>query len=90
LAARTYRAALGLACARGFVPVLLPDDRGPAGAGSIEPPPGLWWTRSGAQVLPGVRDGDQETAARLLARVRLAAGASTGGFPLDSIAKEHG
>jgi DegT/DnrJ/EryC1/StrS aminotransferase family len=75
---------------RGYVPVLLPDGHDPAGIGSIEPPPGLWWTRSGAQVLPGVRDGDQETAARLLARVRLAAGVSTGGFPLDSIAEEHG
>jgi hypothetical protein len=59
--------------ARGYVPVLLPDDHEPAEAGSLEPPPGLWWTRSGAQVLPSVRAGDQETAARLLARVRLAA-----------------
>lgn len=58
---------------RGYVPVLLPDDHDRPGADSFEPPPGLWWTRSGAQVLPGVRADDQEMAARLLARVRLAA-----------------
>jgi len=53
---------------RGYVPVLLPP-----GADSLEPPPGLWWSRSGAQVLPSVRAGERETAVRLLARVRLAA-----------------
>ncbi len=57
----------------GYVPVLLPDDHDHPGADSFEPPPGLWWTRSGAQVLPSVRADDQEAAARLLARVRLAA-----------------
>jgi len=57
----------------GYVPVLLPDDHEPAEADSLEPPPGVCWTRSGAQLLPSVRDSDQETAARLLARVRLAA-----------------
>lgn len=98
---------------RGYVPVLLPGDHQPAEVDALEPPPGVWWTRSGAQVLPSGRDGDRETAARLLARVRLAAhrdpaatedgdhgpaaapgqpssGASIGGFPLDSVAQEHG
>jgi hypothetical protein len=59
--------------ARGYVPVLLPDGHDRPGADSLEPPPGLWWSRSGAQVLPSVRAGDRETAFRLLARVRLAA-----------------
>lgn len=59
--------------ARGYVPVLLPDDHDDQAADPPEPPPGLWWTRSGAQVLPGARGRDRETAARLLARVRLTA-----------------
>ena len=57
---------------RGYVPVLLPDDHDQAEGDSPEPPPGLWWTRSGAQVLPCIRADGQEPAARLLARVRLA------------------
>jgi DegT/DnrJ/EryC1/StrS aminotransferase family len=61
------------AITHGHVPVLLPDDHDHPEAGPLEPPPGLWWTRSGAQVLPGVRAEDQEAAAGLLARVRIAA-----------------
>lgn len=51
-------------CAR--VPVL-------ADAPDQAPPPGVWWSRSGAQVLPCVPDDEHAAAARLLARVRLAA-----------------
>ena len=49
-----------------YVPVLVdaPDQ---------EPPPGVWWFHSGAQVLPCVPDDGREAAVRLLARVRLAA-----------------
>lgn len=61
------------AITQGYVPVLLPDECGSSGVGSFEPPTGLWWTRSGAQVLPGIRADDREKAAGLLARVRLAA-----------------
>jgi hypothetical protein len=53
-----------------YVPILLPPDGCPPG-----PPPGVRWTHSGAQVLPCVPPGDQEAAASLLGRVRLAAAA---------------
>jgi len=48
------------------VPVLLRS----AGA---SPPPGVRWSRSGAQVLPGLAAADRRHARRLLARVRMAA-----------------
>jgi DegT/DnrJ/EryC1/StrS aminotransferase family len=51
------------------VPVLL-------GMPGTDPPPGVRWVRSGAQVLPGLAAADHELAARLLARVRLAVCAS--------------
>ena len=47
------------------VPVLL----NAAGAG---PPPGVGWTTSGAQILPGLAVADVRAAKRLLSRVRLA------------------
>jgi hypothetical protein len=51
-----------------YVPVLVPPgDRPP------DPPPGVRWTHSGAQVLPCVPPRDREAAASLLSRVRLAA-----------------
>ena len=58
--------------AAGYVPVLLPDNQDQARFDSYRPPPGVSWTWSGAQVLPGGQTGDQDSAARLLARVRLA------------------
>ena len=61
------------AISNAFVPVLLPDQHDPVDADPFDPPPGLWWTRSGAQVLPCVDARDRESAARLLARVRLVA-----------------
>jgi dTDP-4-amino-4,6-dideoxygalactose transaminase len=48
------------------VPVLLSARR------AEEPPPGVRWSRSGAQVLPGLTGNDHELTTRLLARVRLA------------------
>jgi hypothetical protein len=54
------------------VPVLLPADHDLGDADSLDPLPGQCWTRSGAQVLPCVPVSEYESAARLLARVRLA------------------
>jgi dTDP-4-amino-4,6-dideoxygalactose transaminase len=48
------------------VPVLLDSD-------DASPPPGVRWSRSGAQVLPGLAAADRQHARRLLARVRIAA-----------------
>jgi DegT/DnrJ/EryC1/StrS aminotransferase family len=48
------------------VPVLLH-------AADASPPPGVRWSRSGAQVLPGLTAADRQHARRLLARVRMAA-----------------
>lgn len=48
------------------VPVLLSAD------GTTAPPPGVRWSRSGAQILPGLTANDHGSATRLLARVRLA------------------
>jgi hypothetical protein len=62
-------------CAR--VPVLL-DTPGQ------EPPPGVWWSKSGAQVLPCVLDDAYQTAAALLARVKLAALAAAGGADISA------
>jgi dTDP-4-amino-4,6-dideoxygalactose transaminase len=50
------------------VPVLLPADRE-----TLEPPPGLRWTRSGARVLPCLPADEYAAAGLLLARTRLAA-----------------
>jgi DegT/DnrJ/EryC1/StrS aminotransferase family len=50
---------------RPAVPVLL---RTPG----VNPPPGVCWTPSGAQVLPGLSSADSRLATDLLARVRLA------------------
>jgi hypothetical protein len=47
------------------VPVLLHS-------ADTSPPPGVRWSRSGAQVLPGLAAADHQHAHRLLARVRLA------------------
>jgi len=55
-----------------YVPVLLPPDHDSPNGDSLDPPPGVCWTRSGAQVLPCVPASDYESAAMLLARVRLA------------------
>jgi len=48
------------------VPVLLHS-------ADASPPPGVRWSRSGAQVLPGLAAADRQHARRLLARVRIAA-----------------
>ena len=48
------------------VPVLLRS-------ADASPPPGVRWSRSGAQVLPGLAGADRQHARRLLARVRMAA-----------------
>jgi hypothetical protein len=47
------------------VPVLLHS-------ADASPPPGMRWSRSGAQVLPGLAAADRQHARRLLARVRMA------------------
>jgi hypothetical protein len=47
------------------VPVLLDTP-------AMEPPPGIWWSPSGAQVLPCVPDEDHAAAKGLLVRIRLA------------------
>ena len=54
------------------VPVLLdsPDQ---------EPPPGVWWSKSGARVLPCLLDDAYQAAAALLVRVKLAALATEAG-----------
>ena len=52
-------------CCQIQVPVLLNDDTTP-------PPPGVHWSRSGAQVLPGLAGADHQLATRLLTRLRLA------------------
>jgi hypothetical protein len=59
------------------VPVLLdtPDQ---------EPPPGIWWSKSGAQVLPCVPGDAYQAAAALLARVKLAAPATAGGTDISA------
>ena len=48
------------------VPVLLRS-------ADASPPPGVRWSQSGAQVLPGLAAADRQHARRLLARVRMAA-----------------
>jgi hypothetical protein len=53
--------------------VLLPGDHDHSGSQPYQPPPGLCWISSGAQVLPCIRADDEGAAASLLARVRLVA-----------------
>jgi hypothetical protein len=51
-----------------YVPILMPPGGRPP-----DPPPGVRWTHSGAQVLPCAPPVDREAVASLLGRLRLAA-----------------